>query len=127
MTSEKALGNAGYAIWGSGGGGSGGQYVFASLEELDAIITDWTTLRDDIQLDGQRLAHAQSRIEPPADDIMSRQQPAAVNASLDKALAHNATMSEYASSYIDKLNATKEHYLLEEETNAARMRDADAR
>jgi hypothetical protein len=39
-----ALGQAGYAITGSGAGGAGGQYVFAGLEELDDIIAGWEAL-----------------------------------------------------------------------------------
>ncbi|MFL6140672.1 MAG: hypothetical protein ACJ72N_02230 [Labedaea sp.] len=35
-----ALGQAGYSILGSGGGGASGRYVFASLHELDGIIAD---------------------------------------------------------------------------------------
>lgn len=126
MTSEDALGNAGYAITGSGGGGSGGNYVFANLAELDAIITQWAEMRDAIQADGVRLAQAQTLIRPPAHDTMSERQPAAVNRSLDKALAHNATMRAYASSYIEKLSAARERYLSDDDASAARMRAADA-
>lgn len=126
MTSEDALGNAGYAITGSGGGGSGGNYVFANLAELDAIITEWTEVRDAIHFDGLRLRQAKNFIRRPADDTMSRSQSDALSRSLDKALAHNTAMRAYASSYIEKLTAAKKQYLSDDDANAARMRDADA-
>ncbi|GAB3460339.1 hypothetical protein [Actinophytocola sediminis] len=122
---QPPLGNAGYSITGSGGGGSGGRYVFASLEELDAIIGEWARIRDEIRLDGRRIMQAQNLIRPPADDIMSRLQQSATNSSLDKALTHNAAMVTYVNSYIEKLSTAKSLYASDDEQNAARMRDVN--
>lgn len=67
-----ALGPVGYVITGSGGGGAGGRYVFANLEDLDGVLAELETLRDDIRKDGEKLLRAQQLIEPPGEDIMSR-------------------------------------------------------
>lgn len=125
MTNEKAVGNIGYGVWGSGGGGSGGQYVFASLEELDTLKTEWTTVRDDISSDGIRLATARATIHEPAEDVMSKLQYVAVGESLDSAIEHNKTMFNYAKSYVEKLGAAIEQYAADDEANAARVRSAD--
>src|SRR6266545_544483 len=66
------LGQAGYAITGSGGGGAGGRYVFASLAELDGMIADWEALRDRIFARDAKFRQAIGLIAPPAEDIMSR-------------------------------------------------------
>ncbi|MCT2582375.1 hypothetical protein [Actinophytocola gossypii] len=118
MTDDHVLGRAGEAI-------SGGGYFFASLEELDHVIKEWTMIRDDIEFDRQVLVQAQSLIEPPAKDIMSDLQPAAMNHSLDKAITHNANMSAYARAYIEKLTATKKQYSSDDESGAVRMREID--
>ncbi|MGB3444935.1 MAG: hypothetical protein WBA97_39870 [Actinophytocola sp.] len=120
-----ALGNAGYVITGSGGGGADGDYVFADLAELDSIITEWTALRDTIQVDGRKLAQAQQAVYSPADDDMSRGQAKALVESLDKARTHNDAMLAYADAYVEKLTAARERYAADEETNVARMRGVD--
>lgn len=120
-----ALGNAGYAITGSGGGGADGDYVFADLAELGALITEWTAIRDAILSDGEKLLQAQQAIYSPADDDMSRGQAKALIESLDKAQTHNDAMFAYAHAYVEKLTAAREQYASDEESNAARMRRID--
>lgn len=122
-----ALGNAGYVITGSGGGGADGDYVFADLAELDAIITEWTAIRDTIQLDGTELAQARQMISPPAADLMSTGQATALVDSLDKAQTHNDAMFAYADAYVEKLTAARERYAAGEESTVARMRGIDER
>lgn len=117
-----ALGNAGYAITGSGGGGADGDYVFADLAELDSLTTEWTAIREAIQTDERNLAQAQQAIYSPADDLMSQGQSKALIESLDKARNHNKTMFDYADAYVEKLTATRERYVADEEANVARMR-----
>jgi hypothetical protein len=124
VTGDIALGNAGYAITGSGGGG-GGDYVFADLAELDSLISEWTAIRDNIQTDGEKLLQAAYLIIPPAEDDMSKAQSAATVASLDKAQIHNDAMFAYADSYLGKLTTTRERYATDEEVNAGRMRGVD--
>ena len=125
MTGDIALGNAGYAITGSGGGGADGDYVFVDLAELDSLITEWTAIRDAIQTDGDKLVQATYLIVPPAEDDMSGAQSAATVVSLDKAQAHNVAMFAYADSYLGKLTAAREQYAADEKLNAARMRTID--
>lgn len=125
MTNEKAVGNAGYGVWGSGGGGSGGQYVFASLEELDALKTEWTEILEATTSDGQGLLQAQFIIMAPAEDDMSTLQAGAVGKSLGKALEHNQSMVEYARTFIAKLAAAREQYGVEDEAAANNIGHVD--
>lgn len=119
--SEHALGNAGYAVTGSGGGGQDGTYVFASLEELDAILQEWTAIRDAIHADGEEMTQARFVHLRPADDEMSARQSSAVLSSFSEAEAHNRAMLTYADSYITKLRAAKEQYVSDDATAAARL------
>jgi hypothetical protein len=119
------LGNVGYAITGSGGGGANGDYVFVDLAELAALITEWTTIRDAIQLDRDKLVQAAYLILPPADDDMSGAQSEAMIASLEKAQVHNDAMFAYADSYLGKLTAAREQYAAQDELRAAQMRSID--
>ncbi|GAB3449721.1 hypothetical protein [Actinophytocola sediminis] len=116
------LGQAGYAYEGSGGGGAGGRYVFASLEEFDGIITEWEALVVRIKLRGEKLARAIGMIEPPAVDLMSRWQAAAAVWSLEQAEAHRLAMEIYASEYVEKLRAARAEYATTEAENVAAIR-----
>lgn len=123
--SEDALGNAGYAITGSGGGGSGGKYVFASLEELDSIKSQWTAILEAILVDGARLSMARDALHAPADDLMSNAQYTAITKSLNSAIKHNKRMHDYADDYVRKLEAAAEGYVSDDEVNAAQFRSAN--
>jgi hypothetical protein len=123
-TESGALGQAGYAITGSGGGGAGGQYVFASLEDLDEIIADWEALRDRIQVRGRKLRQAIGLIESPAEDIMSRLQANTAVRSLEKAEEHRLAMENYAAGYVEKLRAARAQYAETDADNAAHLRNA---
>ncbi len=120
---SRALGQAGYAITGSGGGGAGGQYVFASLEELDDIIADWEALYIRIRNRAAKLARAIGLIEPPAEDIMSRLQANTAVRSLEKAEEHRKAMENYARNYVEKLRAARAQYATTDADNAARLRN----
>lgn len=115
-------GPAGYAITGSGGGGAGGQYVFASLEELDDIIADWEALHDRIRNRAAKLARAIGMIEPPADDVMSRLQANTAVRSLEMAEQHRQAMENYARNYVEKLRAARAQYAATDADNAAHLR-----
>jgi hypothetical protein len=123
-TEPGALGQAGYAITGSGNGGAGGQYVFASLAELDGVIAEWEAVRDRIRGRGETLSRAISVILPPADDLMSRIQAKAAAHSLEKAQEHRQAMEDYATSYVEKLQAARAQYAATDSSNAAQLRRA---
>ena len=114
-----ALGQAGHAVTGSGGGGAGGQYVFASLKELDDLIANWEALRDRIWGRDVKFRRAISLIAPPAEDMMSRLQAQGVVGSLTKAKAHNLAMFTYADGYVTKLKAARAQYAKTDADNAA--------
>src|SRR5207302_903190 len=124
-TGSAPLGQVGYGITGSGGGGAGGQFVFASLGELDGIITDLEKLRDDIRSDGVKLNQAQQLIEPPGEDIMSRLEAKTTIHSLGKAIEHNKMMATYADTEIAKMRAARNAYANSDDEGAARLRNVD--
>jgi hypothetical protein len=115
------LGQAGYAITGSGGGGANGHYVFANLEELDSIIADLATLRDNIHSDDAKLVQAQRLITPPGQDDMSRMEAQTTVDSLDKAIEHNRAMATYAEAEIAKMRAARSAYANTDDKSAARL------
>lgn len=119
------LGQAGYGITGSGGGGAGGQFVFANLGELNGIITELETLRDGIRSDGTKLDRARQLIEPPGEDIMSRMEAKATVHSLEKAIEHNTVMATYADTEIAKMRAARAAYANTDDAGAARLRTVD--
>lgn len=125
MAEESPARNAGYVVVGSGGGGAGGNYVFADLDELEAIIAEWAAIRDAIRADGRKLAQARQLLRPPAEDLMSWWQPEAVKESLAKAITHNAAMEDYTDGYVRKLWAAWARYSADDEQAAARMRRID--
>jgi hypothetical protein len=109
----------------SGGGGSGGNYVFTDLAHLDSIIAKWTKIRDDISADGISVGDAIRLIVPPADDQPSIAQAKAVRESLVMGQRHNVAMYDYANHIIQKLQATREQYATTEEDNTNTVRNAD--
>jgi len=91
----------------SGGGGAGGEFMFANIEDLDAVITKWHTQRGEVQEDQDRIVAAYREIAEPAGDEMSRGQANAARNSLVSMWEHNSQMLQYTDSYIEKLNLAR--------------------
>lgn len=106
----------------SGGGGAGGQFTFANIEELDAVITKWNTQRDEISEDQDRIVSAYREIAEPAGDEMSRGQADAARSSLVSMWEHNSQMLEYTDSYIEKLNFARGDMATNDEDAATVLR-----
>jgi hypothetical protein len=106
----------------SGGGGAGGYYEFTSLADLDSIITELKTVRDDITEDGWMLGRAIGTVVPPAQDIMSQMQAQATIASWDAAREHNRRMQAVADAEIAKLEDARKAYAQVEGTNTQTFR-----
>ncbi|MFL6141550.1 MAG: hypothetical protein ACJ72N_06740 [Labedaea sp.] len=121
------LGPVGYVVTGSGGGGAGGQYVFASVEHLDRVIATWVAFRDAILADGHKLFQARQLIAPPAHDIMSRLEAKVTVDSLNKAWNHNRAMHSYADGYVTKLQAARTAYAAMDDDAAKNLRQAGGR
>lgn len=124
---SEAVGQAGYIVTGSGGGGAGGQYVFANLEELDGIIAEFEALHARIKDRGVRLQRAIGMITPPAEDVMSRLQAGAAVQSLWKADEHRGAMEAYAATMIEKLRAARAEYAATDADNADQVHRAGER
>jgi hypothetical protein len=101
-----------------------GKYVFADLDELRSIITEWTATKDRIAQRGSKLRHAIGLITPPAEDTVSRLHALRTRASLQKALEHNDAMTHYAQEYVDKLTAARAQYTDSEAQATATIRQS---
>lgn len=99
----------------AGGGGKGGQFMFASLEELDGVIKQWEDERDGIKEDSQKISDAYYAINDPAGDLMSRAQASASRDSLANMWQHSDAMLQYANHYIEKLRDSRRQMSLQEE------------
>lgn len=110
----------------AGGGGTGGQFMFASVDELTGVITQWELERDAIIADRDAIADAYYQIGDPAGDDMSRGQASASRDSLATMWEHNVNMLKYAEDYISKLYASRDQMSTMEDGAVARMRSVQA-
>ncbi len=110
----------------AGGGGTGGQFMFASLDELNAVITKWEEERDGILADRDAIADAYHSVAEPAADSMSRQQAQASRDSLATMWQHSDAMLRYAENYIAKLYASRDQIAVMEDGARDRMRSIQA-
>ena len=110
----------------AGGGGTGGQFMFASLEDLDSMISKWEDERDGILADRDAIADAYWTIKDPAGDVMSRGQANASKDSLANMYYHSDAMLKYAENYIAKLNASRRQIATTEDGAHTRMRSIQA-
>jgi len=105
----------------AGGGGTGGQFVFASIAELDGVIAQWKDQREAIQADGAKIRQAANYITAPADDGMSSGMRDTSVESLNTLYDHNQKMAEYASGYIDKLEAARANMVNTDQSGKSTM------
>jgi hypothetical protein len=111
----------------AGGGGTGGQFMFASVDELNGVITQWQTELAAIEADGEKIRQAAGYIEAPAGDSMSVAQADATTQSLNALQQHNDAMRDYAREYIKKLIASRDSIVNAEQNNVAEMQSVDRR
>ena len=109
----------------AGGGGTGGQFMFASMAELDGVIAQWETELEAIRTDGLTIDQAAGLVEPPAQDGMSVGQADATRQSLIKLREHNTAMRGYAEEYIKKLKASRASMTNTDQGSEAQIRNAD--
>lgn len=102
----------------TGGGGAGGQFQFESLEQLDALIKQWTDKVFAIRDRGRNIDAALRLVEAPAADMMSQLQADASVNSLKAMMEHNDKMVAYAENYVDKLTQARATYANTEDANA---------
>ncbi|MCA1655331.1 MAG: hypothetical protein LC635_02515 [Pseudonocardiaceae bacterium] len=110
----------------AGGGGTGGQFMFASLDELNGVIKKWEDEREGILADRDAIADAYYQITEPAGDMMSRGQADASRNSLANMWQHSDAMLRYAENYIAKLNASRDQMAVMEDGARQRMRSVQA-
>lgn len=104
--------------------GSGGQYVFADLAEIDGIIAELEALVAEVQAEDETYARAIGLAVPPAEDFLSVEQADAYVAALEKGRTHNKAMSTYADDLLADLRAARQAYADGDATSAAQLRSA---
>ncbi len=110
----------------AGGGGTGGQFMFASVDELNRVITRWEEERDGILADRDAIAEAYYSIAEPASDPMSQDLAGASRDSLANMWQHSVAMLKYAENYIEKLYASRDQIAVMEDGARDRMRGVRA-
>jgi hypothetical protein len=110
----------------AGGGGTGGQFMFASLDDLNDVIKKWEDERDGIRADRDVIADAYYAVKEPAGDTMSRGQASASRDSLANMWNHSNAMLNYANNYIEKLKASREQISTMEDGAHSRIRSIQA-
>jgi hypothetical protein len=114
----------------AGGGGTGGQFMFASLDELDSVINKWKEERDGIIADRDVILAAQDTLAPPAGDMMSVALTEQSKYSIAAMKQHSEAMLKYANDYIAKLYASRVQMAAQEdgarETMHSVSRDLEA-
>jgi len=108
-----------------GGGGTGGKYMFASVQELDLVIAQWKDVHEAIRADGDTISAAAGFVEEPAEDSMSVGQADATRQSLVRLKEHNEAMRTYTEDYIKKLAASRASMVNTEQGNAAQLSNID--
>jgi hypothetical protein len=109
----------------AGGGGTGGQFTFANVEELDSCIARWEQERDGIMADRDAIADAFYAVAPPAGDIMSRGQADASQTSLANMYIHSDSMLKYAENYILKLRDSRGQIQAQEDSARDQLRSVE--
>jgi hypothetical protein len=110
----------------AGGGGTGGQFMFANLDDLNGVITRWEQERDSIQADCDAIADAYWAIKEPAADPLSGEQAQASRDSLANMWTHSTAMLNYADNYIEKLKASRQQIAVMEDGAQEQMRSVQA-
>jgi hypothetical protein len=110
----------------AGGGGTGGQFMFADLAELDGVITEWETERDGIEADRDAIDVAMGLIAEPAGDMMSAGLTSTSKQSLEAMKNHSGAMLDYANEYLNKLYASRQQMAIMEDGAVAHMRGVRA-
>jgi hypothetical protein len=106
----------------TGGGGAGGTYMFADIDELDGVIQQWQDLVDDIKADQGNIESAGIQANSPAGDPVSDNN---YNASSKVVMAmqkHNETLLEYAIGYVKKLQDCRTQMSTTEQSNHHKMK-----
>lgn len=119
------FGDAARNAYVSGGGGAGGKFEISSLAELDALIGQWESLVEQMDLSRDKLSGALQFVQPPADDAPSRSEASATQDSINAAIDHNMSMRDYAQAYVDKLKAARADYAGTEDANATNVANSD--
>lgn len=107
----------------SGGGGEGGTYMFANLDELDSVIKTWEGEIRAIADDQHQIRGAGDAINQPAKDAMSALQAESARKSLNVMWEHNRQMQVYAETYLVKLQKARKQMAATEDSAHTGMKN----
>jgi hypothetical protein len=107
----------------SGGGGRGGQFMFASLAELDSVIATWRREIDAMVDDRRRIRATMGAANRPAADAMSTYHTGAVKQTLAAMDVHSEQLLQYAQGYLRKLEQTRQQMQANEDAAESSMRN----
>jgi hypothetical protein len=110
----------------AGGGGTGGQFMFANLAELDGVIAAWQRECDGIRADGLAIEEAMKTVARPAQDLMSIGMTSTSKTSLAAMKSHCDAMLTYTEEYLAKLRASRTQMATTEDGALARVRGVQA-
>ncbi|MPZ85874.1 MAG: hypothetical protein GEV28_38055 [Actinophytocola sp.] len=105
----------------TGGGGAGGTYMFASLEELDTVIGQWEELIEELKTDQVRIEDANGGLAEPAGDQVSGHNVSVSRETVAQMRKHNDTLLRYAAGYTAKLKASRTQMAVKEDGNELLM------
>lgn len=105
----------------TGGGGAGGTYMFASLEELDSVIGQWEELIEELKADQVRIEDANGGLAEPAGDKVSGRNVSVSRETVAQMRKHNDTLLRYAAGYTAKLKASRKQMAVKEDGNELLM------
>jgi hypothetical protein len=105
----------------TGGGGAGGSYMFASLEELDGVIQQWQDLVDDIKDDQGNIESAVNQANRPAGDDVSSENYDRSSDVVTQMRKHNEQLLVYAEHYLVKLKECRVQMGTTEQGNQDKM------
>lgn len=115
------IGNPLPATYDTGGGGAGGSYMFASLDELDGVIAQWQDLVDDIKADQGNIESAVMQANWPAGDSVSDQNYRQSSDVVQAMRKHNEKLLVYAEHYLVKLKECRTQMSTTEQGNQDKM------
>lgn len=94
-------------------------FVFADYEELDGVIGDWRTERDDIHGAEKLLAEAYLSTKSPAGDEITHDYLAALRDACMGYYKYNRSMSQYTEEYLQRLMDCRQVLGATEDANTA--------
>ena len=103
------------------GGDTSGQYMFASLAELDNVIANWHAEGDNIEADGQSLNVGKAGAGLGLYDVITSEYMSTLDGVFAAFVQHNGKMYEYNAGYAEKLTQCRQAMSGTEQSNSGKF------